>query len=57
MNKETYIFKRYGSSKAILEGMEGSKQEMIDKGLWRDDITFEEWSSWAGSHVEIKETT
>ncbi len=52
----TYTFKRDTSSETILQGMEYSKEEMKRQGLWRDDITFEEWSNWAGSHVAIKES-
>lgn len=43
------------TSKILLEGMEGTKQEMIEKGLWNDNITFEEWSTYAGQHVLITE--
>ena len=37
-------------SQDILSGMERSKQEMIKAGVWKDDITMEEWSKWVGSH-------
>lgn len=42
-------------SRDILEGMESTKQEMIEKGLWHDKITLDEWSDYAGKHVLIKE--
>lgn len=55
-DKKTCTFKRITSSEDILKGMEQSKQKMIEEGLWNDNITFEEWSNYAGSHVIITES-
>lgn len=49
------VFKRFTMSEDILEGMKLSKQEMIEKGLWHEHITLEEWAEYAGSHIQIKE--
>ena len=42
-------------SNDIIEGMENTKKEMIEKGLWHDKMTLEEWSNYAGKHVKITE--
>lgn len=39
----------------IIEGMQKSKQLMIEKGVWNDNTTLEEWFRFAGSHVKITE--
>ena len=51
----TVTFKRINNSLDILEGMEGSKQEMIKQGLWNELTTFEDWSNFAGRNVLLKE--
>lgn len=53
---ETVIFRRSAVGKDILKVMELSMQEMIEKGLWKDDLTFEEWAHYAGSHIIIRDT-
>ena len=56
MNSDgTYTFKRCDSSEAILKGMEDTKQMMIKEGKWHENITLEEWSNYAGSHVILSE--
>lgn len=51
----TCTFKKCDSSLVILEGMEATKQMMIKEGKWHENITLEEWSNYAGSHVIISE--
>ena len=53
--KSTVTFKRCDSSKAILEGMQMTKKEMQEKGLWNENTTFEDWANYAGSHIQMKE--
>jgi hypothetical protein len=43
------------TSYAILEGMEISKKEMQDQGLWNEKTTLEDWSGYAGRNVKIFE--
>ncbi len=40
-------------SNSIIEGMKQTKQEMMEKGLWHDKMTLEEWSNYAGQHVKL----
>lgn len=51
----TVTFKRINNSLDIVEGMEGSKQEMIKQGLWNELTTFEDWSNFAGRNVLLTE--
>lgn len=48
-------FKQCSFIRDIIEGLANSKQQMIEEGLWNDAVTFEEWSDFAGSHIEIVE--
>jgi len=52
---DTITFKRCTIGNDILEGMKQTKQEMIEMGLWTNETTFEQWSEYAGSHIEIRE--
>jgi len=56
-HSDTCTFKRNDSSEKILQGMELSKEEMKKQGVWREDINFEEWNKWAGSHCVINESS
>jgi hypothetical protein len=49
------IFRRLDSSKIIIEGMEISKKEMMEKGVWNDEMTLEEWVKYAASNINIVE--
>lgn len=51
-----FVFKSFAeSAESLKEGMKESKQQMMDEGLWNDDITFEEWAHYAGSHCILTE--
>lgn len=55
--KNTCTFKSLmATSQDLLIGMQLTKKEMIEKDLWHDKITFEEWANYAGRHVIIKES-
>jgi hypothetical protein len=53
--ENTITFKRYRGHETIIEGMQKSKEAMIEEGLWHENITFEEWADYAGSHILINE--
>ena len=53
---KTTTFKRFKSPiETVIEGYEGVKKEMEDKGLINDQTTFEEMDDYAGKHVLITE--
>jgi hypothetical protein len=52
---KTIIFKRCDTSKTLLDGIHGVKNEMEEKKLLTDKTTFEDMANYAGKHVLLIE--